>query len=106
MTPSALISTASKGLTGPDRERFFAEVAFALAGCRHPSMKRAEAALRAPPSWSALRKHTEIEEVVDKYVDEIAGRTPGVPKGVIRQTVVARAGGCHCAEFRILDGKK
>jgi hypothetical protein len=39
MTPSALISTASKGLTGLDRERFFAEVAFALAGCRNPSMK-------------------------------------------------------------------
>jgi hypothetical protein len=50
--------------------------------------------------------HTEIEEVVDKYVDEIAGRALGVPKGIIRQTVVARAGECRFAEFRILAGKE
>jgi hypothetical protein len=75
MTPSALISTASKGLTGLDQERFFAEVAFALAGCRNPSMKHAEAAVRAHPRGA----NTEIEEVVDKYVDEIAdpGRAQG-----------------------------
>jgi hypothetical protein len=43
MTASRLISEASRAVSpGLPRENFFAEVAFALAGCRHPSLKRAQ----------------------------------------------------------------
>jgi hypothetical protein len=37
VTPYRLISDASRAVSpGLDREQFFAAIAFALAGCRHP----------------------------------------------------------------------
>jgi hypothetical protein len=46
--------------------------------------------------------HDEIDQLVAARVQEIASFTPGVPLGVIEQTVFSRAGGCRCAMARLL----
>jgi hypothetical protein len=42
---------------------------------------------------------TEIDAVIDARVDAIAKDSPGVPKGVIRNLLIARAPACPCAQY-------
>jgi hypothetical protein len=53
----------------------FTAVAFALTGCRDPSIKRAEAAVKAQPSWSALRNYIPRSKRSSIDMLTIAGRT-------------------------------
>jgi hypothetical protein len=54
----------------------------------------------------------QIEEVralcsafVDDKVAELAKQTPGIPSGVLRQMIVARAGVCECRQaIRATEG--
>jgi hypothetical protein len=46
--------------------------------------------------------HQELEAVIAAYVDERAAVCPGVPRGVVEATILARAGGCTCREFRLV----
>jgi hypothetical protein len=48
----------------------------------------------------ALR--TEQEAVIAAYVDEIARGCPGVPRGSVEATIVARAEGCTCEAFKLV----
>ena len=48
----------------------------------------------------ALR--AEINVLIDARVNEIAKDAPGVPEGVIRNTLVARGGGCECRQYLTL----
>ncbi len=44
----------------------------------------------------------EIERVVQDRVETIAKQSPGVPKGVIRNLLVARAPSCACEQYLML----
>ena len=44
----------------------------------------------------------EIERVVQDRVDVVAKESPGVPKGVIRNLLVARAPSCACEQYLML----
>ena len=41
----------------------------------------------------------EIALIIESRVDLIARESPGVPAGVIRNLVTARAPGCACAQY-------
>jgi hypothetical protein len=46
--------------------------------------------------------HEELEAVIAAYVDERAAVCPGVPRGSVEATILARAEGCKCEEFRLV----
>jgi hypothetical protein len=46
----------------------------------------------------------EIDGIIDARVDRIAGENPGVPAGVIRNLLTARAPSCRCAQYIELCG--
>ncbi|WP_439369545.1 hypothetical protein [Bradyrhizobium sp. DASA03120] len=41
----------------------------------------------------------EIDGIIDARVAAIAGESPGVPAGVIRNLLTARAPSCRCAQY-------
>jgi len=47
----------------------------------------------------------EIDAVINLRVDAVAKDSPGVPKGVIRNLLVARAPACPCAQYLELNRK-
>lgn len=49
---------------------------------------------------------TEIETVIEARVDDVAKDSPGVPKGVIRNLLTARAPACACAQYLELHRAK
>jgi hypothetical protein len=42
---------------------------------------------------------TEIEAIIETRVDDVAEASPGVPRGVIRNLLTARAPACACAQY-------
>jgi hypothetical protein len=49
------------------------------------------------------RLHEELEVVIAAYVDERAAACIGVPRASIESSYLARAHGCRCREFRIVQ---
>ncbi len=47
----------------------------------------------------------EIDRIIDARVAGIASESPGVPAGVIRNLLTARAPSCRCAQYIELCGK-
>ena len=47
--------------------------------------------------------HEELEAVIAAYVDERAAACIGVPRGSVEASIIHRAGGCKCAEFRLVQ---
>jgi hypothetical protein len=47
----------------------------------------------------------DIEAIIDARVDAVAKQSPGVPSGVIRNLLTARAPACPCAQYLELDIK-
>jgi hypothetical protein len=45
------------------------------------------------------RVRADIEAVIDERVDAVAKESPGVPPGVIRNLLTARAPACPCAQY-------
>ena len=45
----------------------------------------------------------EIEAIIDTRAGTVAKENPGVPAGVIRNLLTARAPACPCAQFLELD---
>jgi hypothetical protein len=41
----------------------------------------------------------EIDSIIDERVETIAYQSPGVPSGVIRNLLTARAPTCRCAQY-------
>ena len=41
----------------------------------------------------------EVDAIIASRVEAIAKQSPGVPAGVIRNLVIARAPGCPCAQY-------
>lgn len=48
----------------------------------------------------------EIDDIIDARVAAIASENPGVPGGVIRNLLTARAPSCRCAQYIELCGKE
>lgn len=48
----------------------------------------------------------EIDGIIDERVAKIASQSPGVPPGVIRNLLTARAPSCRCAQYIELCGSK
>ena len=46
--------------------------------------------------------HQELDSVIAKYVDSRAAVCPGVPRASVEASVLSRAGGCACAEYRLV----
>jgi len=42
---------------------------------------------------------SEIDAIVDARAEAVARQSPGVPLGVIRNLLTARAGVCRCAQY-------
>jgi hypothetical protein len=47
----------------------------------------------------------DIEAMIDARVDAVAKESPGVPPGVIRNLLTARAPACPCAQYLELNAK-
>lgn len=89
--------------------------------CGARKMKRRQLAANCPNSNVEIRKRVahhmkavrnvktleerirdikaEIEIVIDARVTAVAKESPGVPKGVIRNLLTARAPACACAQY-------
>jgi len=48
----------------------------------------------------------EIDGIIDERVAKIASQSPGVPPGVIRNLLTARAPICRCAQYIELCGSE
>jgi hypothetical protein len=59
---------------------------------RHPKLEERIAQVRA-----------DIEAVINARVDAVAKESPGVPSGVIRNLLTARAPACPCAQYLELN---
>ena len=49
--------------------------------------------------------HEELSAVIERYVDERAAQVPGVHRGSVESSILARAGGCRCEEYRLVQAK-
>ncbi len=47
----------------------------------------------------------EIEAIIDARVNVVASESPGVPPGVIRNLLTARAPACPCTQYLELSAK-
>jgi hypothetical protein len=48
----------------------------------------------------------DIDAIVDARAEAVARESPGVPLGVIRNLLTARAPACSCAQYLELTGKR
>lgn len=61
---------------------------------------------RNPPLEDRIKQmRAEIEAIIDARVDAVAKQSPGVPPGVIRNLLTARAPACPCAQYLEMDPK-
>jgi hypothetical protein len=60
---------------------------------------------RLPPLEDRIKQiRAEIDAIVDKRAQAVAKQSPGVPLGVIRSLLTARAPACPCAQYLELSG--
>jgi hypothetical protein len=52
------------------------------------------------------RIRTEVDVIIDAKVAAVANENPGVPPGVIRNLLIARAPTCACAQYLELEGER
>jgi hypothetical protein len=52
------------------------------------------------------RIRTEVDVIIDAKVAAVANENPGVPSGVIRNLLIARAPTCACAQYLELEGER
>jgi hypothetical protein len=46
--------------------------------------------------------HEELKVVIAAYVDQRAAQVPGVHRGSVESSILARADGCVCEEFKLV----
>ena len=62
---------------------------------------------RTPTLEERIRQiRADIEAIVDARVELVAKESPGVPSGVIRNLLTARAPACPCAQYLELDTRQ
>jgi hypothetical protein len=47
--------------------------------------------------------HEQLDVVINDYVDGRAAACVGVPRGSVEASIIHRASGCKCAEFRLVQ---
>jgi hypothetical protein len=52
------------------------------------------------------RIRTEVDVIIDAKVAAVAKDNPGVPPGVIRNLLIARAPTCACSQYLELEGEQ
>lgn len=61
---------------------------------------------RIPPLEDRIKQvRAEIETIIDEHVERVVKGSPGVPPGVIRNLLTARAPACPCAQYLELNAK-
>jgi hypothetical protein len=59
-----------------------------------------------PPLEDRIRQiRVDIDAVIDARAETVAKENPGVPIGVIRNLLTARAPACPCAQYLELSGE-
>ena len=53
----------------------------------------------APLEERIQQIRADIDTIIDARVEAVARENPGVPSGVIRNLLIARAPGCACAQY-------
>jgi hypothetical protein len=60
---------------------------------------------RMPPLEDRIKQiRAEIDAIIDASAQAVAKESPGVPLGVIRSLLTARAPACPCAQYLELSG--
>ena len=59
-----------------------------------------------PPLEDRIRQmRADIDAIIDARAEAVAKQSPGVPLGVIRNLLTARAPACACAQYLELSGE-
>jgi hypothetical protein len=62
------------------------------------------ALIRTPPLEERIRQlRLDIDAIIDARAEAVAKDSPGVPVGVIRNLLTARAPGCPCTQYIEID---
>ena len=62
---------------------------------------------RTPRLEDRIRQiRADIDAIINTRVEAVAKENPGVPSGVIRNLLTARAPACPCAQYLELEGEK
>lgn len=62
---------------------------------------------RPQPLEDRIRQiRADIDAIVDERAAAVAKQSPGVPLGVIRNLLTARAPACRCAQYLELNGER
>jgi hypothetical protein len=62
---------------------------------------------RTPRLEDRIRQiRADIDTIIDARVEAVAKENPGVPSGVIRNLLIARAPACPCAQYLELEGER
>jgi hypothetical protein len=60
---------------------------------------------RIPPLEDRIRQiRADIDAIIDARAEAVAKQSPGVPLGVIRNLLTARAPACPCAQYLEIIG--
>jgi hypothetical protein len=60
---------------------------------------------RTPPLEDRIRQiRSDIDAIIDARTEAVAKENPGVPMGVIRNLLIARAPACPCAQYLEITG--
>lgn len=61
---------------------------------------------RTPPLKERIRQiRADVGAIIDARAEAVAKENPGVPLGVIRGLLTARAPACPCAQYLEIDGE-
>ena len=64
-------------------------------------------ATRVPTLEDRIRDiRAEVVSVIEAHVEAVAKQSPGVPSGVIRNLLTARAPACACSQYLALKQEK
>jgi hypothetical protein len=63
--------------------------------------------IRTPRLEDRIRQiRADIDAIIDARTEAVAEENPGVPSGVIRNLLTARAPACPCAQYLELEGER
>lgn len=68
--------------------------------------REAKITAAAPLEERIKRIRTDIDAIIDARVAAVAKENPGVPPGVIRNLLIARAPACACAQYLELERQR
>jgi hypothetical protein len=61
---------------------------------------------RTPPLEDRIKQiRADIEAIIDARAEAVAKESPGVPLGVVRNLLTARAPACPCAQYLEIAGR-